>query len=457
MIDAIKIGNTKPVDVVHKEPTSNSFSESNRLRNRAQQIIPGVCHTYANGEDQYLKQSPGFICRGEGCRVLDVDGNEFIEYGMGLGSVTLGHGNKRVVRAAYEAARQGSNFLRPTPLEIYLAEEMLLLLPHGDMIKFGKNGLEVTSAAVKLARIFTGRDLIAVPPNHSFFSVDDWFTCTTAMNAKIAQQVQDLTLHFTYNDIESVQSLFDRHAGKIACLVIDPAEHEAPADNFIHRVIEICHKNGAVFILDETVTGFRWHLNGVQHYYGIRADLSTFGNAMANGYSIAALIGKKEIMEAFDTSHDKEHVSLLSQTYGGETGAMAAAIEAIKIYQEEDVVNYLWKIGRKLEMGISEIINDLGLGGFFKLSGPPCCMVYETNNRDGHPSKAFRTLFLQESIRHGLLIPSLIVSYAHSEQDIEFTLNGMWKALQVYKKALEDGIDNYLEEPSAPPHYRKYS
>ncbi|HLR33065.1 MAG TPA: aminotransferase class III-fold pyridoxal phosphate-dependent enzyme, partial [Fodinibius sp.] len=185
------------------------FSESKRLQKRAHQIIPGGCHTYAKGDDQYPEQSPGFIARGEGSHVFDVDGNEFIEYGMGLRSVTLGHGHERVARAAFDATLRGSNFLRPSPIEVELAEEMLSLLPYGDMIKFGKNGSDVTTAAVKLARAHTGRDVVAVPSNQPFFSVDDWFIGTTAMKSGIPQQIRDLTTHFTYNDIDSVRALFE--------------------------------------------------------------------------------------------------------------------------------------------------------------------------------------------------------------------------------------------------------
>ncbi|SHE33946.1 glutamate-1-semialdehyde 2,1-aminomutase [Fodinibius roseus] len=445
------------VDFADVESTQMSFSESNRLRKRAHQIIPGGCHTYAKGDDQYPENSPGFICRGEGCHVMDVDGNEFIEYGMGLRSVTLGHGNKRVANAAHEAALQGINFLRPSPLELQLAEEMLSLLPHGDMIKFGKNGSDVTSAAIKLARAYTGRDKVAVPSNQPFFSVDDWFIGTTPMDAGIPDQVRNLSVHFTYNDIESVQSLFDRYPGEIACLIMEPAKYEDPEDSFLHKTKEICHNNGALFILDEIITGFRWHLNGAQQYYDIEADLSTFGKAMGNGFPISALIGKEEYMKAGGIHHDEERVFLLSQTYGAETGSLAAAIETINIYREENVVDYLWDIGRQLKGGLSDIISDLGLEGYFTLSGHPCCMVYGTNNRNCRPSQRFRTLFLQETIKQGLLMPSLIVSYAHTEEDIAFTLRGIRKALSVYRKALEEGVHQYLAGPSVKPVFRKFS
>lgn len=434
-----------------------NFTKSNKLRRKAHKIIPGGCHTYAKGDDQYPELSPGFIERGEGCHVFDVDGNEFIEYGMGLRSVTLGHGNKRVAKAAYEASLKGVNFLRPSPIELRLAEEMLSLLPHGDMIKFGKNGSDATSAAVKLARAYTGRAKVAIPSDQPFFSVDDWFIGTTPMSAGIPKQVQDLTVHFTFNDIESVKSLFDRYPGEIACLIMEPAKYEDPKHSFLHKTKEICHKNGAVFILDEIITGFRWHLNGAQAYYDIQADLSTFGKAMANGYSVSALIGKRELMEAGGLNHDKERVFLLSQTFGAETGPLAAALETIKIYREENVIDYMWDIGRKLEKGVLNIIHELNLEGYFTLSGHPCCLVFGTNDSNKEPSQAFRTLFMQEAIKQGLLMPSLIVSYAHTEEDIDFTLKGMREALIIYKKALEDGLDKYLLGASVKPVFRKYN
>ena len=449
-LNEVEVARSKPVS------TGMNFSESNRLRKRAHEIIPGGCHTYAKGDDQYPLNSPGFICSGKGCHVMDVDGNEFVEYGMGLRSVTLGHGDKRVARSAYEATLQGSNFLKPSPIEIQLAEEMLSLLPHGDMVKFGKNGSDVTTAAVKLARAYTGRDLIATPSNHPFFSVDDWFIGTTPMKAGIPQQVQDLTVHFKFNDIASLKALFDRYPGQIAGIIMEPAKYSAPEDDFLHRAKALCHANGAVFILDEIITGFRWHLNGAQHFYGIEADLSTFGKAMANGFPISALIGKRELMELGGIDHDRERVFLLSQTFGGETGSLAAALETIRIYKEEKIIDYMWDIGQKLEQGISSIIAELNLDGFFTISGYPCCLVYGTNNEDQQPSQAYRALFMQETIKRGLLMPSLIVSAAHTETDIDFTLEGVGEALYVYKKALREGIDKYLTGPAVKPVFRKY-
>lgn len=432
------------------------FRHSNTLRNKAHSLIPGGCHTYAKGDDQYPENSPGFIVRGEGSHVFDVDGNEFIEYGMGLRSVTLGHGNKRIAKAAYEAAVNGLNFLRPATIELELAETMLDLLPHGDMIKFGKNGSDATSSAVKLARAHTGRDMIGVPENQPFFSVDDWFIGKSPMNAGIPKTVQDLTVNFTFDNIESVQALFDRYPGKIACLIMEPAKYDDPEEGFLQKTKELCHKNGAIFILDEIITGFRWHLNGAQTYYGVQADLSTFGKSMANGFAVSALIGKRELMEAGGLRHDGERVFLLSQTFGAETASLAAALETIRIYKENNVIGYMWDIGRKLEQGLRNVVQELNLEEYFTISGKPCCMVFGTNDENKEPSQPYRTLFMQETIKHGLLMPSLIVSHAHSEKDIERTIVGVGEALYTYKKALNEGIEKYLEGRSVQPAFRKY-
>jgi glutamate-1-semialdehyde 2,1-aminomutase len=434
-----------------------NFERSNQLQKKIHNLIPGGCHTYAKGDDQYPEQSPKLITGGQGCYVTDVDGNSFMEFGMGLRSVTLGHGNKRVAEAAYKASLNGTNFLRPSVLELELAEEMLSLLPHGDMIKFGKNGSDATTAAIKLSRAHTGRDLVAVPSNQPFFSVDDWFIGTTAMDAGIPKVIQDLTVQFEFNNLDSVKALFDQHPNQIACLIMEPAKYDDPEDHFLHKVRDLCHQNGTIFILDEIITGFRWHLNGAQAYYDIKADLSTFGKAMGNGYSVSALIGKRELMEAGGLRHDGERVFLLSQTYGAETGSLAAALETIKIYREENIIDVMWERGRQLEKGVNKIIDELKLHDYFTISGKPCCLVYGTNDENRNPSQPFRTLFIQETIKQGLLMPSLIVSGAHSESDVQLAIDGIGEALIVYKKAIDEGIEKYLHGKSVQPVFRKYN
>ena len=330
------------------------FERSKELQQKSHALIPGGCHTYAKGDDQYPELAPGFIVRGKGCHVWDVDGNEFIEYGMGLRAVTLGHAYDPVVEAAHRQMLLGNNFTRPTPLEIACAEEVLSVIDGAEMVKFAKNGSDVTTAAVKLARAYTGRDLVAVCADHPFYSVDDWFIGSTPMAAGIPKAVRKLTVKFHYNDIDSVKSLFEENPGQIACVILEAETAEAPVNNFLGEIQHLCKQNGALFILDEMITGFRWHIGGAQKYYGIVPDLSAFGKGMGNGFSVSALLGKKDIMELGGLYHDRERVFLLSTTHGAEGHSLAAAIETIKIYKQEHVVEYLYQQGERLRSGINQ-------------------------------------------------------------------------------------------------------
>ena len=433
------------------------FDRSNELRKRAHDLIPGGCHTYAKGDDQYPELAPGFIAKGKGCHVWDVDGNEFIEYGMGLRAVTLGHAFEPVIQAAYKQMHLGNNFVRPSPIELECAEEFLGMIRGAEMVKFGKNGSDATNAAVKLARAYTGRDLIAICGDHAFFSVDDWFIGTTAMSAGIPKAIQDLTVKFRYNDLESVRDLFDRHPGRIACLILEPEKDVAPADNFLDGLKGLCEEKGAVLIFDEMITGFRWHNGGGQGYYNVVPHLSAFGKAMGNGFSVAALAGKREIMKLGGLDHDRERVFLLSLTHGAENPNLAAALEVMRIYQREPVVETLWRQGERLAKGINQAVDELKLHGHFELIGRPCCMVYATRDQDKKPSQRFRALFLQELIKRGVLAPSLIVSYSHQDTDIDRTVGAIHESLVVYRDALEQGVEKYLKGRALKPVFRPYN
>ena len=433
------------------------FEKSNLLRSKSHDLIPGGCHTYAKGDDQYPALSPGFIQRGKGCHVWDVDGNEYIEYGMGLRAVTLGHAFPPVIEAATRQLRLGSNFVRPSPLELECAEELLSQIEGAEMVKFGKNGSDVTSAAVRLSRAFTGRDMVAICAEHPFYSVDDWFIGTTPMSAGIPKTVSELTVKFHYNDIGSVESLFQRHHGKIACVILEPEKDKPPEKNFLHELQKVCHREGSVFILDEIITGFRWHLGGGQKFHHIIPDLSAFGKALGNGFSIAALTGKKEIMELGGIRHNRERVFLLSLTHGAETHSLAAALEVMRIYRNEPVIETLWQQGQRLLDGINNSIREHGLQGYFEVIGRPCCLVYATRDLSMQPSQHFRALFLQETIRRGILAPSFVVSYSHTNEDIDQTVEAVHEALAVYKKALDDGVEKYLVGPPVKPVFRKFA
>lgn len=431
------------------------FSRSDALRSKSHSLIPGGCHTYAKGDDQYPLNSPGFIKRGEGCHVWDVDGNEFIEYGMGLRAVTLGHGYRPVVEAAYAAMLAGGNFNRPSSLEVDCAEVVAELFESAEMVKFAKNGSDATSAAVKLARAFTGRDMVAVCADQPFFSTDDWFIGSTSMAEGIPQATRDLTVKFKYNDLDSIRALFFQYPGRVACLIMEPVSTVEPVDNFLNKALDLCHEHGALLVLDEMISGFRWHLRGAQYYYGVKPDLATFGKGMGNGFSVSCLVGRRDIMELGGINHARDRVFLLSTTHGAETLGLAAAMATIKVYQRELVVEYLWRQGERLKRGVNQAIEAAGVGGHFRLVGLAPNLVFATCDAAGHPSQAFRTLFMQEMIKRGVLGPSFVVSFAHSDADVDRTIDAVGDALMVYRKALEAGVDTYLVGRPVQPVFRQ--
>jgi glutamate-1-semialdehyde 2,1-aminomutase len=433
------------------------FSKSRALQPKAHRLIPGGSHTYAKGDDQYPERAPGFIVRGKGCHVWDLDGNEYIEYGMGLRAVTLGHAFDPVVEAAYAQMQLGTNFSRPAKIEVDLAEVMLEILDGADMVKFAKNGSDVTTAAVKLARAYTGRDFVAVCGDHPFFSVDDWFIGTTDVNAGIPEAISRLTLKFAYNDLGSLRQLFDQYPNQIACVVLEPESFVPPAPNYLSQLKQLCEERGAVLMFDETITGFRWHLAGAQKFHGVVPHLSTFGKAMGNGFAIAALAGKREIMRLGGLDHDQPRVFLLSTTHGAETHALAASLETIRIYRERQVVEFLWKQGERLRTLLNRSIAENHLEGFFELAGRPCNLIFVTHDQDQRRSQPFRALFMQELIRRGVIGPSFVVSFSHSDADIDRTAEAVHGALQVYRKALDEGIEKYLEGRPVMPVYRKFN
>jgi glutamate-1-semialdehyde 2,1-aminomutase len=421
-----------------------------------QALIPGGAHTYAKGDDQFPEQAPALLDRGLGCHVWDSDGNEYIEYGMGLRAVTLGHAFAPVLAAVADRLPLGTNFTRPARVELDCAEQFIALIRGADMVKFCKDGSTANDAALRLARAHTGRDLVAICADHPFFSTSDWFIGTTEMAAGIPESTRRQVLKFGYNDLQSLAALFDEHSGRIACVVMEPARTEEPRDGYLAEVKALVHARGALLVFDEMITGFRWHLRGAQHLYGVTPDLSTFGKAMANGFSVSALCGRREIMELGGSEHPRERVFVLSTTHGAETHSLAAAIATMQFYEKHPVVETLHARGARLRKGYAQAAAAHGLTGFVDLVGRDCNLLFTTKDADGRPSQPFRTLFMQEMIRHGVIAPSFVVSYSHSENDVDLTIEAADKAFVVYARALEDGIDRYLEGRPVKPVFRKY-
>jgi glutamate-1-semialdehyde 2,1-aminomutase len=433
------------------------FDTSNQLRARFNELIPGGGHTYAKGDDQFPEGMAPYIVRGQGSHVWDVDGNEFIEYGSGLRAVTIGHAHASIVEAAHRQMTLGANFARPALIELECAEAFRELIPSAEMVKFSKDGSDATSGALKLARAYTGRDLVAVCANQPFFSVDDWFIGSSGMPGGIPETVRQLTVKFGYNDLASLDTLFSRHPEKIAAVVLEAEKETEPLPEFLAGVRERCDRYGAVLILDEMITGFRWHKSGAQALYGIRPDLSTFGKAMANGFSVSALAGRRELMRLGGSDHNRERVFLMSTTHGAETHGLAAAMATMRIYESEPVIETLWERGKRLGDGLRSAAAAAGVAEQVPMLGKPCCLAFGSRDENGEPSQAFRTLLMQEIIKRGVLATSLVVNYSHSLADIDKTIEVFAEAFRVYRKALEDGVEKYLSGRPVKPAIRRFA
>lgn len=425
---------------------------------RLLKVIPGGAHTYSRGFDQFPFNAPQILERGEGAYVYTPEGEKYLDYGMALRAVILGYSYEYVNKKVIDAVIRGNNLTRPSTIELEAAETFVNLIDSVDMVKFAKNGSNVTTAAVKLARAYTGRDLVARCEDHPFFSFDDWFIGSTVMDKGIPKDIKKLTKTFKYGDIQSLEDLFNSYPNQIACVIMEPATTSHPPEGYLQKVREICHKNGALFILDEIITGFRWHIKGAQYYYNVEPDLCTFGKAMANGFSVAALAGKREFMKLGSIEFEgEERVFLLSTTHGAEMSSLAAFLATVEIMQNEPVIQHIWNYGKKLIDLMNKKAKEFGLDDYFYAGGVECSPYYVCYDKNKNLSLAFKTLFMQEMVKKRVLIPWIALSYSHSDEELEITEEALEHAFKIYSLALESGIDKFIEGHIVKPVFRRYN
>jgi glutamate-1-semialdehyde 2,1-aminomutase len=391
--------------------------------------------------------------------VEDLDGNSYVEYGIGLRSVTLGHGYAPVVEAAAAAAAEGMSFSRPTVWELRAAEAVHAQVPGAEMVKFAKNGSDATTAAVKAARAVTGRSLVALCGSQPFFSTDDWFISTTAMRAGIPPEHGSLTLTFPYNDLPALRALLESHPGQVACVILEAATGMAEPDpGYLEGVRELADADGCVLVFDEMITGMRWSAGGAQEVYGVTPDLSTWGKALGNGFPVSALAGKREILEVGGLNTDASRAFLLSTTHGPETMSLAAYLAVQHAYRENDVIGTMERQGTKLADAVNAASRAAGLDAYVQVRGRPSCLVFTTADHEGKPSQPYRTLFLQELLERGVLAQSFVISAAHTDADVEQTVEACTAALEVYSRAIEDrSTDRWLRGRPVAPAVREFA
>ena len=377
---------------------------------------------------------------------------------MGLTSVSIGHGYEPVAQAVCEAAFRGTNFQRPAAIELEAAKVFLETVQSGDMVKFAKNGSTVTTAAIKLARAYTGRNRVAIAQEHPFFSYDDWFIATTPCDKGIPSKVREMSATFSYNNFESVEALFAANDHDIACLIMEPVKFDPPKDNYLNKVAALCKERGVLLILDEMITGFKWGMTGAQNYYGVKPDMSTWGKGIANGFSACALTGHAEIMELGGIRREgDDKLFLISTTHGAETTGLAAMIATIKAFKQNNMIESNWARGEALKQRLQQIVHKHGLESALQLIGYPCLFVLVCRNHQGAADDAYRTLMMQEMIARGVLFQGMFYpTWSHQQPEMDILAMAFDQSCGIYRKAIDaETADGLLIGRPAKAVFRK--
>ena len=413
------------------QSASRTFSKSDALLARALKIIPSGTQTFSKGYTQYpAGASPLFLERGEGAHVWDADDNRYLDYPLALGPNILGYANSAVNEALTRQVRDGASFSLPHRLEVEVAEMLVERIPCAEMVRFGKNGSDATSAAVRLARAVTGRERIAVCGYHGW---QDWYIGTTTRSRGVPEAVKKLTHTFDYNRLDTLEALLDRHPGEFAAVVMEPIGVVDPEPGFLQGVKDLAHRRGAILVYDEIVTGFRLARGGAQELFKVTPDLACFGKAMANGLPLSAVVGRADLMKEFDEL-------FFSFTAGGEALSLAAAKATMLEIDRIDAYPLLYRLGDRLRDGMNRLIAARGLAEKISCIGPGPHTVVPFKGASDEESLVLRTLFQQEAIARGILfLVGHNICAAMTVEDIDWTLEAYGEILDIFKRALESG------------------
>lgn len=426
---------------------SDRYRKSKELFACASKVIPLGSQTFSKSHVVYPSNAaPLFLTHGSGSHVWDVDGNEYVDFVNGLLPVILGYDDPDVTRAAAEQMVRGVTFSLPTPLECELAEKLCELIPCAEMVRFGKNGSDATSGAVRIARAATGRDRIAVCGYHGW---QDWYIGATTRNKGIPRAVCELTHKFPYNDLAALERLLEAHRGEFAAVMMEAMNVEDPMPGYLHGVQALAREHGALFILDEIITGFRYHISGAQTVFGLDPDLATFGKSMANGFPISAVVGKERYMREMDEI-------FFSSTFGGEAVSLAASIATIRKMQHEPVHDTINSSGQQIIDTTRKLLTRHGLTDCIGISGKPSWSMLQFQDAGGATSWEIKSLYLQELIARGILSAgSHNLSYAHTPHDLNLLARAQHEAMAIVRGALDAGnIRDHLAGLPIQPIFR---
>ena len=427
----------------------SNYKKSDELLKRAIEVTPLGAQTYSKSYRYYCQgDSPSFIERGEGCYLYDVDGNKFIDFVCALGPITIGYNVEEINDAVKNQLEKGIAFSLQAEAEVELAEKIIEIIPCAEMVRFIKNGGDATTAAIRLARAYTNRDLVALSGYHG---MHDWSIGSTENNKGIPKEISNLTKTFEYNDIESLEELFKTYPNEIAAVILEPIQANGPKDDFLQKVKKLTHENGAILIFDEVVSGFRYALGGASEYYDIVPDMAAFGKGMGNGLPISAIAGKKEIMKQI------EEGIFVSTTFGGEALSMAGSLAALKILEKPGVYEHIWKLGSILKEGLEDLIKKYELGDVILVSGlPPHCGV-EFEDVGSLDYLDINSIYSQAMIHNGIITVGINnINLSHTEKEIDAYLSAAEEAMVDIKKAIEqDSTEGILIGKKVDPVFKR--
>ncbi|MFM1757439.1 MAG: hypothetical protein RL193_16 [Actinomycetota bacterium] len=423
------------------------FGESQKHLARTEKLIPLASQTFSKSRTQYpVGISPLFVDRAKGAFFWDIDGNKYVDMVNALASVTIGHSDEELNSTITDQLARGTNFSLPGKLEYEVASLVNFHMPSIEKMRFGKNGTDATSAAIRLARAYTGKDYIAVCGYHGW---QDWYIASTTRNKGIPNAIRDLTVKFSFNDIESLYDSFESCGGNLAAVIMEPMNVEYPKDNFLRKVQEFCNHNSVIFVLDETISGFRFNAGGAQKEFDIHPDLTTLGKGIANGFPISVIGGKSEIL-------DEMEEIFFSGTFGGEMISLTAAKYVLELFKKVDVSAKLAEIGNKICSEVSEIVKDLDLNSVMSISGHPTWKFYNWQDSENNTSWELKTLFMQEIFQESVFVAATHNVSLAMDEEVQAIINSSYRsALQrVAKSVKQNSVKDDLKVPPLKPLFK---
>lgn len=426
---------------------NSKFEKSENFLIRSEKVIPLGSQTFSKSKLILPKGvSPFFAERGSGSKLFDIDGNEFVDFVNGLACITLGYCDPDIDLAVKEQLKKGVTFSLSHHLETKLAELLIELIPSAEMVRFAKNGSDATTAAIRLARAYTGRENLAVCGYHGWH---DWYIGSTSRDLGVATETKKLTHKFKYNNLESLERLLNSKKNDFAAVIMEPMNSVWPEKGFLEKVAEITRLNGALLIFDETITGFRFDLKGAQNYFNVIPDLSTFGKGIANGFPLSVLAGKKKYMDLVKDI-------FFSGTFGGETISIAAAIAVIEKYKKYNVISKLESQGKKIITETLKLIEKHKISDNVSITGHPSWSFINFKSNKNLPPLSLKTLFLQEVFARGIYtLGTHNLSFSHSDQDIEKLLTCYDEVFPILFKVLkEDNFFKFLKSEPLKPLFK---